>query len=202
MQAFTKFHVDQAGGNTQFARYLEGLVKSTGLVPLDAILVVGDNDDDPDNAFKEIQKQIREASKAVAIAVPNRPFELAAKDKNSIATVVMMIPFDPQGNPLPGCLESVLYDAAHPRVANIRHYVDEFRDRVAESDWKASRHDKMRFRSLIAASYEDPHLSVSYAVHTSKEIVDLGHGSLAGIIQFLAGFEVWLTQERSRIFGG
>jgi len=196
VRGLSKFHVDQAGGNTQFGRYLEGLVKSTGVVPLEAVLVVGDNNGDPDKSFKEIRKQIQEASNVVDVGVPSEPFELATKGTSGVATVVMMIPFDLDRNPLPGCLESVLYDAAHARVANLCPCVDEFRDRVAESHWNASRHDKMRFRSLIAACCEDPHLSVCYAVHTSREIVDLSHSSLTGIIQFLEKFDAWLKQER------
>lgn len=128
-------------------------------------------------------------------------FELAAHRKDGLATVVMMIPFDPNLVATPGCLETMLLEAADKRLAHILPHVEQFRNSVAEADWKISRTDKMRFRSLLAASHKKPHISVSYAVHASEQIVDLSHGSLATMIEFLEKFGQWLNEERIKKFG-
>jgi len=198
----TSFHIGPAGGVTEFSRYLMALVEATSLNPLDAILVVGDNNGGVDESFRRVQNQVRLAQFKTDLSTPNAVFELAARSKQSTATVIMMIPFDDKKTPLNGCLESLLLEALTQPYSQLLPCVDDFRRCVDLAAWSVTRDHKMRLRGVIAAGCkDDPNLSLRFAVDPKKEIVDLTHSCLAPIADFLTNFGPWVTTERIKRWG-
>ena len=70
------FHIGPAGGREEFSRYLIGLVQASSLKPLDAILIVGDNNGGVTDSFRRVQNQVRMAQFHTNLSVPSEPFEL------------------------------------------------------------------------------------------------------------------------------
>jgi hypothetical protein len=88
------FQKGEGRGKDQFKLFLEALVTANRK----AIIIVADNDGNPAEAFKNIQKQIGEAG----FTVPTKPRELVQTAGLSPLSV-LMIPWDNEA----GCLETL-----------------------------------------------------------------------------------------------
>ena len=113
----------------------------------------------------------------------------------------MMIPFDGDRKPVAGCLESLLLEALSENFSRLLPCVEAFRQCVDSGEWTKTRDHKMRLRSVIAAGHaDDPNLSLRFAVQPGKQIIDLTHQCMTGIVEFLLHFESWVNQQRQQKF--
>ncbi len=127
------------------------------------ILLVSDNDENPNASFAEVQAQIISAER---YAVPNEPL-IVATSQDHPATVVIMLPW--VGNP--GNLEVLCLPAMYERWPHQRECLDFLSECLETDDWPMTRQSQMRVRSLIAGiCRDDPNTSLT---HAWSRVIDL-----------------------------
>lgn len=150
------FQKGDGGGKDGFEQLLKGLVT----VNHKAIIIVADNDGDPDVAFKNIQKQIA----AAGFTVPNKPRETAVTEGLSPASV-LMIPWDND----PGCLETLCLSAANQKYKTQLDCADGLVHCAGADEWDIAKKSKLRMRGFLSAVCKsDPNTGLRYAWGTEN----------------------------------
>ena len=135
-----EFQVLSANGNSGYEDLLVALTAAPGFTGLSGLLIVGDNDLDPDAAFKNIQTQIQAAG---GYAAPNAP-RVPARKPGFPVTVVLMVPWDRTK----GCLETLLLEAVtsvHPELGSC---VDAYAICTHVDAWNVVERSKMKLQSF------------------------------------------------------
>ncbi len=177
----------EAGGKSAFGQRLDALKIQPGFEKLSAVIVVSDNDDEPNSSFGEIQKQIQWAG----FAVPAEPLQIA-RGPNLPATVVVMLPWVKQ----PGDLEALCLRAAYDRWPDLKRCLDAYCRCAATDSWKPGKQFKMRLRCLLSAACEfDPNTSLVYAWSDQRRgnLIPLDHPCFSQLAEFLQRFDSYLA---------
>ena len=183
VRGVTGFQIEDARGESRFVDHIKGLQSRRGYDRLKAMLVVGDNDDGPEDSFGRIRNYLKDAK----VPYPDATLTVARRDREGLAVVVMMIPYE-AGIPVRGCLETLLLRSLDDGQPRVKACVDGYRDCLGGARTR-NQEDKLRLRCFVAAMHpEDPNLSLSFVVSPSKGIIDLNHRSFDEIYRFLAGF--------------
>jgi hypothetical protein len=149
------------------------------------ILVVADNDDDPDVAFQKVQQMIN----ATAEIRPGHRYAAPAyrevKAGSDPAVTVLMIP---EGN-VPGALDSLCLVAARNRQPAIGFCVDHFASCVNPVGWALQKVHKMKLRALISAAHPtDPYIAPAWVWRDNTDLVPLDDPIFDRIDAFLRTF--------------
>lgn len=173
-------------GKDAFGQYLTALRAGRGFEKLSGILVVSDNDDDPEGSFAQVRQQIRSAGK---YAVPNKPLETAKAD-GVPAIVVLMLPW-PE---MPGNLETLCLPSAYDKWPEIRACLDAYCRCAGTDNWGPRRQSQMRMRCLLSATCaSDPNTGLPYAWSRSETLIPLNHSCFDQVANFLRDFNAHLN---------
>jgi len=174
------FQAEDAGGSGNFRNHLQGLNIRSGINRLRALIVVGDNEETPDDCFKRIRSHLKKAD----LPVPNNPLELAPRT-TGFPVAVMMIPFDKAR----GALESLLLKAATDHLVVPARCVGNYCQCINTSTWPKTASDKMRLRCMIAAAWpEDPNIGLQWALSPDRKLIPLNHPCFDEVAQWLSDF--------------
>jgi hypothetical protein len=144
-------------GNTAFEVWLTGLKPETDVQTHSGILVVADNDSDPDASFRSIQRRIRGAGD---FGVPEAPRVAAPSGRDLPPVAVLMLPWDDEC----GCLETLCLRAAFRRRRTLARCIRQFEECVAATDWPISQLSKLHMRCYLSAACPgDPNTGLQYA---------------------------------------
>jgi len=143
------------GGKDKFKQLLDALV-----IPKHAaIIIVADNDGNPNEAFKNIQKQIGDSG----FSIPTKPREIAITAGLSPVSV-LMLPWDGED----GCLETLCLSAANPKYAAQLACADAL-VKCAGDGWPVSHKSKLRMRGFLSSiCRSNPNTSLQYAWKTDN----------------------------------
>lgn len=172
-----------AGGVTKFERFLKDLPSMTGFrKQCKLLLVVGDNDDGVDDAFKFVRTSIKKAK----LPCPDNPLQIVQHTTDDLRVAVMMIPFDATGRKR-GCLETLLLQSAVEHRPEIANCLPAFSTCIGVESWPNRSHgDKFRLRAFLAAAFrDDPNFGLQYALNPEHDVIPLTHECFNGIVEFL-----------------
>jgi uncharacterized protein DUF3226 len=173
-----------AGGESKFEQYIKDLRTMTGFKRnCKLLLVVGDNDDEPDKNFKRVRRSVQRAR----VPVPDKPLEVIKWTNDDLRVAIMMMPFDNDRKSIRGCLETLLLESAkakHPAVAGC---VAPFETCVGANTWANGSHiDKFRLRAILASVFQDdPNFGLQYALDPKYDAIPLNHDAFSGIVNYL-----------------
>jgi hypothetical protein len=180
----TGFQCEHAGGNTGFEDYFKALVGRKGYHRLRGLIAVGDNDQTPDDSFKEIRKQLKNAK----LPPPDTP-QTIVKRNGAPAVAILMLPLPVNGGSSHGCLETVLLEAAIAHNPVISACVLTYCTCTGANAWPKSAADKLKLRALLsAASPSDPNIGLQYALKPTKNLIPMNHAAFTSIADFIATF--------------
>jgi len=183
-----KFEIRKAqnkGGHTFFGERLNGLKDLRGIEERKAIILVRDNDDDPDEAFRDMQGHVREAGEYV---VPVAPRTSSARGKYPPVSI-LMLPWDGQA----GCLETLLYMSASAQWPSKSACVQALAQCAQIQGWQISKQSKAELRCLLSTTCEnDPNVAVNWAWKRENvaagQLIPLEHACFDPISDFLRTF--------------
>ena len=178
------FQCLDAGGQDKFEQYLKDLVSASGFqAKCKVLIVVGDNDDRTEPAFKRVYKAVKKAD----IPVPDRAQQIMKWTTHDLRVGILMIPFNNLGESVKGCLETILLESAAEKNHEIAKCIPEFGQCVGTATWANGSHvDKFKLRTLLAAIFrDDPNFGLQYALKPSHDAIPLTHNCFAGIVSFL-----------------
>ena len=173
---------DPTGGNTKFVSGLKAHYEIPGgLRRFDKVLIVSDNDDEPDQSFERVRAQIETHfgfAPPAADQVVNGPPYLK----------IQMIPADGElGN-----LETLCIEAARRADAEKAGHVDTFAALARTDNWdSACRKGEMWLRSNLAARCEgDPFVTLRnvFTVRRNQFLIPINDQSFDAISDVLSGF--------------
>ncbi len=169
------------GGNTRFTTVLEAAKFEEGVRD---ILVVADNDNNPELSFANVCRQIKKAYDDEKV-----PAEPLIKVSLEPSITVLMIPWANEK----GCLETLCLNAARSVNAEIAENVDRFLALVRTENWDSDvRKDKMWLRSMLAVSHErDPFVFLGNVFREQREdrlLIPLNHRRFDAIADVLQNF--------------
>jgi hypothetical protein len=187
IRAIGGFGFDSVGGNTDFERYLKALASQSSLKSL---LIVADNDEHPDDNFRNVQGQIGRAK----LPQPNNPLHRASRP-GSPHIVVLMLPYPRVGNSSHGALETMLLPSAEQQLAAQAVCVGQYSDCILRvgQPWARTERDKMRLRCLLSGSSNtDPNISLRHALNPVKNLIPLTHATFDPMVRLLTHFVEWM----------
>jgi hypothetical protein len=186
IEHLTSHQKGESSGSGGFGRYLLGLNSRRGTPQ--AVLIVGDSDEEPTKNFDAITKQIKKAK----LVPPDNPLEVK-RQLAGPALVVMMIPTPQTNQSAKGSLETLLLVSMCANVPAIATCAEAYRQCVGMNDWSTTAADKMKLRSMIAGHWkDDPNISLGYALNPTRAIIPLGHSCFNPVAEFLLNFGTWL----------
>ena len=176
---------EESYGQGGFQVRLQGL-KLKGIEKHKAIIIVADNDDNPQSAFKAIQKQIRDAGE---YAVPENPYQLSQQGEYPPIAVIMLPATGEQGS-----LDTLCWSAANTKyarqlecVAAIAHCIG-----ADEQTWGKVKLAKFKVQCLLSSICKgDPYTPLKCAwwlepgKGRSGDIFPLDHPVFRPIVGFL-----------------
>jgi hypothetical protein len=189
------FQFLDAGGESKFEQYLKDLPAMTGFkTKCKVLVVVGDNDDKIEAAFK----RVRLAVKRAALPVPDKAQQIMKWTTQDLRVGIVMIPFNDVGESIKGCLETLLLASAFEHNEQIAKCIPEFGKCVGSESWTNGSHiDKFKLRALLAAAFpDDPNFGLQYALKPEHGVIPLDHRSFAGVVDFLRSIPNLATVER------
>ncbi len=177
--------IENAGGSGKFKPYLEGLRLRPNFDRLRGLLVIGDNDDTPEENFNRIRGFLKRGK----LPYPDQPLRVARfNGTDPPAVVVMMLPYTVAGGPTRGSLDTMLLVGMNERNAEVAACIDAFRGCLTGGRTR-NQEDKFRLRSFLAALWaEDPNIGLQFALSPTKGLVDLAHHSFDEVAEFLGAF--------------
>jgi hypothetical protein len=179
------FQIEEAGGSGKFEAYIGGLRFRPNFDRVKGLLVIGDNDDAPDDNFGNIQNHLKKGK----LPRPHQRLALARHGTDGLAVAVMMLPYTLAGGPTGGSLESLLLTSIEDKHPDVADCIDTYRACIPAGGRTKNKEDKFRLRCFLAAlCSDDPNISLQYAVSPSKGLVDLKHKCFDEIAKFLNEF--------------
>ena len=151
-----KFHIrstankkGMSGGNTKFESALEAIKGNRRYDVLRNVVLVSDNDDDPDSSFQKLRKQIIGAG----FQAPEKRLE---QGPGIPAITIIMVPL----NGMNGNLECLCKEAAQRKDSTVASHTDHFLAQLNADNWPTTRQGKLWLRANIAARATDPCVSL------------------------------------------
>jgi uncharacterized protein DUF3226 len=177
-----RFHIRAAGGKDRIGLTIENykIEPKSNFPSIGSILIVVDNDDDPQSRFDRVCEQINEVFPGTAADKPLK------KSKKSPFCTVLMVPWENEH----GTLEQLVHGAA--RAASGKSHssaVDNFLATVQAYKWESkSRYAKAWLRSSLAVRCTDPFVPLGEVFRNHQDLIDLKHKSLDRIASILASY--------------
>jgi hypothetical protein len=169
----------QRGGNSSFVSGLRAYYELEG--PFDQVLIVSDNDEDPNASFAKVRSQVLDYFQFA----PDRPRVFAG---NRPKAMILMLPWDDE----PGNLELACLEAAQRGPRRLTDEVERFALVCRVDDWNSAVKPKeMRLRSNLAVRCErDPFVTLRnvFSNPAHAGLVPLNDPSFNGIGDVLATF--------------
>jgi hypothetical protein len=171
----------ESGGRSQFGKFLRDNSTNEDFISnVRAILIVSDNDIQPDKSFKEVQEEL---AKAKDFPIPDEEGKPARKAGN-VTVVILMIPVGKLGN-----LESICLESAYKKW-DFKEHLDVFVTKTPAKDWDVGKQAKMRIHTILASTnYKDP--DFGFARHWTadeKSVIPTDHDCFKEIVDFIKGF--------------
>jgi hypothetical protein len=185
LHGVTGILVEESGGTGKFPQYFDALKQRTYFDRLQAMLVVGDNDDRPDDSFKALCRCLKKQD----LPSPNQRLVVARIGNQGLAVVVMMVPYTIAGGPTKGCLESLLLQALTRDPSVVQRCLDDYKSCMGFNGTK-NQETKFRLRCSLAALVPDnPNTSLEFALDPAKNLFSLNHSCFDEIATFLRKFK-------------
>lgn len=171
---------NSGGGISQFGPLLKAMRTWNTFDIVTDILIVADNDLDPDENFNRVRTQIEAAGH---YAIPSAPL---IKESGTPTIQVMMIP----GTKKQGNLESLCIEAAIDAHPDIARCVDQFTSCVHADRWKEiTFREEMRLRSLLAAAHRtNPSIGLGRVWIEEPKLIPLNHSCFDWIATVLSSY--------------
>lgn len=177
---------DNRGGRSKFGAWLDTAKDVGGWDNIRAVLLISDNDEDPQKSLEEVKTSLRDAA---GFPVPSAE-RTVAKAVGFPRVVILMLP---PGNK--GSLETLCLSAAYDKWPIVKTPLDALVSSVGTNKWSANKESKMRLQTIIASTCEGRpdagfvgHWWESYQYH-----LPLGHKVFDDIAAFLTGFRALIT---------
>ncbi len=177
------FLVEHVRGRERFQARLEALVPGTdfGLERISGVLVVADNDDEPQTRFNYVRSQL---ANVAWCEVPDRPRQIVRKE-NSPAVAILMLPWDET----PGALETLCLESMYEHYPEKAACLHAFFDCAAIHQWAPSKQHKMRMQALLCTTCEsDPNTPISHAFSRDPVLIHLNHTSFDRVAAYVHEF--------------
>jgi hypothetical protein len=189
------FQIEDAGGTGKFEAYIGGLRFRPNFDRTKGLLIVGDNDDSPDDNFGNIQNYLKKGK----LPRPAHRLQVARHTADGLAVVVMMLPYTIAGGATRGSLETLLLRSVNDGNPVIAGCVDVYRGCIPAAGRTKNQDDKFRLRCFLTALWvDDPNISLQYAISPAKHLIDLSHESFNEVAAFLQGFAHLCTAPAQR----
>ena len=184
---FPRNENDQTGGRTKVGAWLSLMMKTSETFQenVKAVLIISDNDDDPDLSFREIQASLRAAG---GFGVPERE-RTVVQQPGYPAILIFMIPPGEPGN-----LETLCLPAAYSKWP-FKEALDVYVRATPASDWGLGKQSKMRMQALLAAiCKKQPDTTFTWHWQQPKEYrVPVSDPCFNDVVDFLNQFEALLA---------
>lgn len=172
------------GGNSNFGERLIGLKADRGIGLRKAVLIVADNDSDPEKSFQAIRAQIVAARQ---YDVPRRPMELSQRAEGLPPVAVLMLPW----TGVQGCLETICYESAARNFPQGAQCVEQFMTCVGAGVLEPSKLAKTKMRSFLTSTCKsDPNTGLRFAWSRQETLVPLADPCFNNIAAFLQSLSV------------
>lgn len=176
---------DQTGGRAKFGRWLETAYDTSESFRenVESVLIVGDNDDDMNASFNEVQAGLRAASFPVPVS------ERRVAEKGGYPNVVaLMLPSAEPGN-----LETLCVRAAYNKWP-LESALDAYVDATPAHGWQLGKKSKTRLHAILAATCETkPDTSFAYLWQEREEFhIPLDDDCFSDLVEFLKNFETMI----------
>lgn len=176
-----------AGGRAAFTHVLNYLPIADDFDRVEAILLLSDNDDDPDDSFREVVQAVQRAVEfgepRRKYPVPTRPREKASGTSPTI--IVYMVPGpDQQGN-----LETWCLAAAKQTHSLLIECIDKLAICADINTWSASRQAKAKVRSFVAVAHKErPEISLPKVWKDAPTLFPVDSSAFDDLANFLSDF--------------
>ena len=175
------FNIRKVSSEGNFKATLKGLNLFVERGEVTRVLLVADNDLDPQSSFQKLQTAIRQCGK---YPVPKEPMKIRG---GSVKTAVLMLP----GTGTVGNLETLLLRGVAAKAPELLACTQEFVRCTtgASDDWPKGQRDKMLLTSVVAASVKsNPGCSLSYLWNKDGCPIDISCDDFKWIADFLRDF--------------
>lgn len=173
---------DPTGGHSKFRSFLQSLALPLGGTnPLENIILVSDNDQNPTASFRNICKQISDSG---LFNAPSRPLRRARKHRKSgIALFVMMIPWSGES----GALEHVTSRALNNTYPDAKRCAESYYQCMDIQNVTDNKRAKILAQCMVTTlSRDDPNCGVSYMWRSKNGFQHLlRHRTFNRIVRFL-----------------
>jgi len=180
---FPQLNDNDSGGKSKFGRFLANVkTQEKFMKKVEAVLVVGDKDDNSTGSLNDIKTQLQEAD----LPVPDDVLTLTSIDHRP-RIAIMMLPLESEA----GNLESLLMEAAYSKWREIEVPLNRFIADSPARGWPYHKQSKGRIRCITATTCEqEPSASL---FHTWTKFdgtcsIPMDHESFDGIRDFLKNF--------------
>jgi hypothetical protein len=150
-------------GRSGYKAFLQGLSVLLPSYSVRGILIVGDNDSNPEKAFREICDQIADTG---GYGIPTEPLRPARSDTLP-PIVVMMLP----RTGVQGVLESLCLEALVGHRPELKDCIDEFSECTGTTEWEESIRVKMQLHALIPSICKSEPATALTHVWSKKETI-------------------------------
>jgi hypothetical protein len=181
------FPGDRSGGRGQFGNWLLNTYETskTFRSKVEAIIILSDNDVDPDAAFKAVQHELTKAS---GFPVPATE-RTVAKARDYPAVAVFMVPGRSAGN-----LETLCLQAAYDKWS-LNGAVDSFIASTPAAEWELPSQSKARMHAILATTCASkPETTFAYHFQEDEKYhVPVLHSAFDDLAEFLSNFDKLLA---------
>lgn len=168
------------GGRGGFEQRLRSFRVTPGFDQVTGIIVVSDNDNNPNASFADVRRHIHGAG----YVSPNHPFLVAAGQP---AVAVMMLPSEGT----PGQLETLCLESVKAAWPTQFQCAETYGECAGIGAWTQGKQERARLRALIShICRTDPNSSLTHLWSDGRELViPLNHDCFNDIVDFLGGFD-------------
>jgi hypothetical protein len=169
---------------------LNAIIASPGIDTLKSILIVSDNDDNPERRFSEICKAIKysEHRPGPPPLKLSAPTGIRQKSDSKPAVMVMMIPWDNEK----GELATLCYEAVEKAHVKKARCVSRFVDCVNANGWPTAKVSKLKLSTYLATYKRNPLIPFHCVWNEDDPLIPLESEAYNRVIQFLRGYKDFL----------
>jgi|LakMenEpi03Aug12_release.lakeMendotaPanAssembly.Ray.scaffolds.fasta_scaffold246895_1 hypothetical protein len=171
-------------GKDGFEDAIIGSDALTGFDGVNSVVIISDNDDDPNKSFSAVRAKLKKAIDDASVqrqwALPDAPEILVA---GSPSVSIWMWPSANR----PGCLETVLWDIIQRKYPEKAKCVEAAIGCAGADLWSISKRDKAKVRCFMSlAAKKNPAMTLSHAWRDNKELFPVDSIEFTPIAQFLS----------------
>jgi len=176
--------LSDAKGSGGFGESIIGSEPMTNFGAVSEVVIIADNDDDPDGNFEMVRGQLQKAKENGDLqrdwGVPDQPYVREAGDPS---VTIWMWP----GPGKHGCLETVLWDIVLKKYKAEANCVETALACTGADQWATSKRDKARIRCFMSLYYKkNPALALSLAWRDAPQMFPPQSAEFTPIARFLA----------------